>query len=199
MDTLQNPEVVLKLHNQMTIIPMQIWLVRDGPLIRLKPFLRYAIVSQHAPVLLQVSSGAQEGDEGFANAHIVWSCVVVQLLVPLLIEMSGSFWNLVPVHDVQDLVTDLLPSVATTSKCCEREARPHADIRVLLPDVADFDSKAVCGTSKLPRLRVVVALPVQEAHEGEALPCEDPAPELRIAGLVLLCRRFLQQGEGWHP
>lgn len=33
----------------------------------------------------------------------------MQFLVPLLVEVSRSFWNMVAVHDVKDLVSNPLP------------------------------------------------------------------------------------------
>ncbi len=61
-------------------------------------------VGEDAPVDAVVALGLQEGDEGFADGHVVGCGVVVQLLVPVLHPCAPLLPDVVAVHDVQDLV-----------------------------------------------------------------------------------------------
>ena len=56
----------------------------DGPVKAFQALSGDAVVCEVAPVGTVVAVALQEGDVGFTDDDVIWSCVVVQLLVPVL-------------------------------------------------------------------------------------------------------------------
>eukprot|EP00438_Fugacium_kawagutii_P030151 Skav235173 [mRNA] locus=scaffold721:186589:188170:+ [translate_table: standard] len=113
--------------------------------------------------------------------------------MPLFIEVTRRLRNLVPMHDVQDLIPNLLTLVATSANRSQCPSRPKTDVWVFLPHATDLVGQGIGGASQLPRLGVVVALPIQQAHVGKPLPHEDPAPDFIIHLLSFLFIRVNQK------
>mmetsp|Transcript_78600 Transcript_78600/g.163343 ORF Transcript_78600/g.163343 Transcript_78600/m.163343 type:complete len:488 (+) Transcript_78600:2347-3810(+) len=199
MDTLEDLEVVFKLQDQLASIAVHVRLLCNGSLVRGEALLGDAVVRKDSPVLTYLSTRPQECNQSLANANVIGGGVVVKFLMPLLIEMASSLRNLVPVHDVQDLVSDFLTTIASSPQSGQGPPAPQANVGMLLPDSADLSSQTVCRPCELSWLGVVIALPIQEAHEGGPLPDEDPTPELQVVQLVVLCCNGSRQRERWHP
>ena len=105
MHSLEDRQIVLEATNHLRLVP---WLLGDLPLVGGQPLSGNTCGSKHAPVLLLVATTLEEGQECLANGNVVWRSVVVQLLMPLLVELALDLRNAVPMHDVEDLVSDLL-------------------------------------------------------------------------------------------
>lgn len=60
------------------------------------------------PVFGHISTILEVSQEGFADWDVVGSRIVVQLLVPLLIEVPRALRDVMSVHDVEDFVSNTL-------------------------------------------------------------------------------------------
>jgi hypothetical protein len=55
-----------------------------------------------------VTSIFEISEQGLTNWNVLWSRIVVQLLMPLLVEMTSLLRYLMSMHDMQNLIPDLL-------------------------------------------------------------------------------------------
>ena len=112
MHLFQDMKIMLKAANSLWFVPR---FARDLSLIRCKSFPSDAILAENTPVLAHVTATLQISQKCLTNGDVIRSRVVVQLLMPLLIEMALRLRNTVSVHDMEDLVSHLLSVSRTLS------------------------------------------------------------------------------------
>ena len=105
MKLLQQFEILLKVMDRIGQI---IRLLCDLALIRGKSVSVDAVSVEDLPVFGHVATVFEVGEEGLADWDVIRSSVVVELLMPLLIEMTGTLRNVMAMHDVQDLISHAL-------------------------------------------------------------------------------------------
>lgn len=105
MHLLKNYEVAIEVINRVGEV---VGLFCDLAFVGAETVAIDSICFEHFPVFGHVAARAKVGKECFADRNIVGCRVVVELLVPLLIEVACSLRNVMTVHDVQDLVSHSL-------------------------------------------------------------------------------------------
>mmetsp|Transcript_17376 Transcript_17376/g.40529 ORF Transcript_17376/g.40529 Transcript_17376/m.40529 type:complete len:254 (+) Transcript_17376:2113-2874(+) len=200
VDAPQDPEVVLEIMDQTAnVCAHHVRFRGDGPTVGGESLLVDAMVVQNSPVLTHVAVGAQVCDDRPADTNVLWCCVVVQLLVPLLVVGAMDLLDVMRVHDHKNLVSDRLPCIATATHGRQRPSDPHATPWMGFPQLRHAVCDDIRCASEHSRLCASVLLPRQKPHEGESLPHEDPAPELLLARLDLLFIGKVAQRHTGHP
>jgi len=69
----------------------------------------------------EIAVASKEFEIGFANDDVVGGCIIMELLVPLLQKVTAHFLDMVPVHYLQDFVSNPLTVSATPNR---REHKP---------------------------------------------------------------------------
>jgi len=111
------PEVVAGVHFFQDLqVVVEVWdrsrhesgLFRYSAFVRSQSLPTHTLLPEHSPVLTHII-GPQIGQQGHADRNIIRRRVIMQFLVPLLVEMSRPLAYFVSVHDVQNFVSDTLP------------------------------------------------------------------------------------------
>ena len=98
----------------------------NWPFETFKPFASDTAFLQGLEIPFQVAVASQEFDVGFTDDDVIRSRIVMQLLVPFLKEMPTDLLEVMPVHDLEDLVTDTLPVAAAAPQAAPAAAKPAA-------------------------------------------------------------------------
>lgn len=131
------------------------------------------------PVFAHVAATLEVCKESLANRHVIRGGIVVEFLMPLLIEVSGRLLDVVSVHDVQNFISHLLAIAGTFPDETE-----HGSVKILgrkervslllvsgiLVLLAKLVGKSDLSVLKLSWLRVVVLLPGQLLRETVSQP-----------------------------
>ena len=88
-------------------------LLGDLALVRSQAVPVDAIFVQHLPIFRHITTVFEVGQESLTDRNVIWSRIVVQLLMPLLVEVARPLTNVMSMHDVENLITDAL-SVSRT-------------------------------------------------------------------------------------
>jgi len=105
MNRFKNFQVILKITNCWS---HHIWLMGNISLIWSQSCGIDSVFLQVIPVAAHVSSWFHVTKESFTDWNILRGCVVMELLMPLLIEMTSSLRNIVSMHDVKNLISNSL-------------------------------------------------------------------------------------------
>src|SRR5262245_50701718 len=91
--------------------------------------------------------------------------------MPFLEEMSAHLFDMMPVHDIEDFISNALAFAAATD-CSQAQPSKRTRNRFVAEDIGKFLGQAILGMGKFARFGVVIALPGKLANGGEAQPNE---------------------------
>mmetsp|Transcript_20853 Transcript_20853/g.62749 ORF Transcript_20853/g.62749 Transcript_20853/m.62749 type:complete len:211 (-) Transcript_20853:1862-2494(-) len=185
MDGLDDAQIVLEVVDEgVFLVPEVLRLFRDLAVEALHPVTSDAVAVEDLPVGSIITIATQERQVRLADADVIRRGVVMQLLVPLLHPGAVLLGDVVAVHDVQNLVADLL-CVTAAADAAEHEAHPLLGHTICVGMcLCDGVGEAVLSLPEDAGLRVVVALPRELAAAAVAQPHEDGGHGLRQAPLT---------------
>mmetsp|Transcript_3811 Transcript_3811/g.10982 ORF Transcript_3811/g.10982 Transcript_3811/m.10982 type:complete len:493 (-) Transcript_3811:2150-3628(-) len=176
---LQSSEVIPEVVDEsIPLIRKVLRLASNWPVKALEPLPRQPCLAQYAPVHIPVPAALKKADVSLADGNVVRGRVVVELLVPLLHPRALHLLHLVPVHNVQDVVPDLLPIRPSLADATHAHASPllrRAKVRSVLECPRELQGEVLLGPCQDSRLCIVVALPSELSHARIAEPNEQRA------------------------
>mmetsp|Transcript_9102 Transcript_9102/g.31338 ORF Transcript_9102/g.31338 Transcript_9102/m.31338 type:complete len:540 (+) Transcript_9102:3220-4839(+) len=187
MYALQGPQIVPEVVDQaLPLVRKVLGLAPDGPVEALQPLPGQACLTEDPPIHVSVPPALKEADVSLADRDVVWRSVVVKLLMPLLHPRPLDLLHLVPVHDVEDVVPDLLAVRAALADAAQAHPGPLLGGTVVsgLPDGSgECQGEVLLRPRENSGLCVVVPLPCQLPHarvpqpdeEGAEPPCPVPS------------------------
>mmetsp|Transcript_8691 Transcript_8691/g.16134 ORF Transcript_8691/g.16134 Transcript_8691/m.16134 type:complete len:276 (-) Transcript_8691:2672-3499(-) len=121
----QDTQVVPKVADQtLALVRKVFWLADDRPIETFEPLPRDSSITEHSPVHIAISTILQKANVCLAYGHVIGGGVIVKLLVPLFHPSALHLLDLVPMHNMQDIVSDLLAIGSTLPDTTHAHAGP---------------------------------------------------------------------------
>src|SRR5260370_13086093 len=130
----------------------------DRALEVLEPFAGDAAGLKSLIETVEVTVRAEDLEEGFTNDDIVRGGVIMKFLMPFFQKMTAALLDVMPVHDVQDLIANALP-LSATADCSQGQAEQWPDSGLGPVDVSQLRGEAVLGIGQFAWFGIVIALP----------------------------------------
>ena len=178
VNRLENLQVVLEILDEGNLLAgTRGWLLLDGAFVGLEASAVDAALGENAPVLGDVHVGLEEGEVSLADDDVVRGGVVVELLVPLLHPDTLHLLDVVAVHDVENLVANLLTlaTLATLADGAEHQPGHVPQMGRVAEELGDDPGELGLRGGQLAGLDVVVALP-RELAVGRV-----PEPDVNLS------------------